>query len=132
MEKVHKTQQQKIANMRTKTTEITNNNVTHTRVENYTNTHFTHDEIQLLNKRLKYNLHHKNKKLIETLALEDETAITNLDVNKQNYYRHMVAKEIEQIKKNSQINSNKGEWKQIMNIRRKIDINKLIITKADN
>jgi hypothetical protein len=67
------------------------------------------------------------------LALEAETAITNLDVNKQNYYRHIVAKEIEQIKKNNQINNNKkteGEWKQIMNIRRKIDINKLIITKA--
>jgi hypothetical protein len=55
-----------------------------------------------------------------------------LDVNKQNYYRHIVAKE--QIKKNNQTNNNKktkGEWKQIMSIRRKIDINKLIITKAD-
>jgi hypothetical protein len=134
MDKVHKTQQQKIANMRIKTTETTNNNIIHTRVENYTNTHFTHDEIQLLNKGLKYNLHHKNKKWIETLALEAETAITNLDVSKQNYYRHIVAIEIEQIKKNNQINNNKktkGEWKQIMNIRRKIDIKKLIITKAD-
>jgi hypothetical protein len=51
-------------------------------VENYTNIQFTHDEIQLLNKGLKYNLHYKNKKWIETLALKAKTAITNLDINK--------------------------------------------------
>jgi hypothetical protein len=62
MEKVHMKQQQKIANMRTKTTDTTNNNTTHSRVENYTNIQFTHDEIQLLNKGIKYNLHYKNKK----------------------------------------------------------------------
>jgi hypothetical protein len=128
MEKVYKTQQQKKANMRTK---ATNNNTTHTRVENYTKIQFTYNEIQLLNKGLKYNLHHKNKKWIETLALEAETATTNLDINKQNYYRHVVAKEIKYIKKNNQINNKKtkGEWKQIMNIKSKIDTNRLIITK---
>jgi hypothetical protein len=74
---------------------------------------FTNDEIQLLNKGLKYNLHHKNKKWIEILALEAETAITNLDINKQYYYKHIVAKEIEEIKKNNQANNKKTkeEWK---------------------
>jgi hypothetical protein len=71
--------------MRTKTTETTNNNTTQTRVENHTNTQFTNDKIQLLNKGLKYNLHHKNKQWIETLALKAVTAITNLDINEQNY-----------------------------------------------
>jgi hypothetical protein len=57
MKKVH-IKQQKIANMiSTQTTIITNNN-----------TQFTHKEIQLLNKGMKYNLRHKNKKWIETLA----------------------------------------------------------------
>jgi hypothetical protein len=56
-------QQQKIANMiKTQTTDITNNNINYTRIGNRTNTQFTHGEIQLLNKGLKYNLHHKNKK----------------------------------------------------------------------
>jgi hypothetical protein len=54
----------KITNMmRTQTTNTTNNNTKHSRVENYTNIQFTHDEIQLLNKGLKYNLHYKNKKM---------------------------------------------------------------------
>jgi predicted glycosyltransferase involved in capsule biosynthesis len=134
MEKVYMKQQQKIASMmRTQTTDTTNNITKHSRVENYTNIQFTHDEIQLLNKGLKYNLHYKNKKWIETLALEAETAITNLDINNQNYYRHAVAKKIKEISKNNQINNKKTkeEWKQIMNIKNKIDTNRLIITRAD-
>jgi hypothetical protein len=34
--------------------------------------------MQLLSKGLKYNLHHKHKKWIKTLALKAETAITQL------------------------------------------------------
>jgi hypothetical protein len=60
MEKVYLKQQQKIANMTgTQTTDTINNNTKHTRGENYTNIQFTHNEIQLLNKGLKYNLHFK-------------------------------------------------------------------------
>jgi hypothetical protein len=60
MEKVYMKQQQKIANMmRTQTTNTTNNNTKHSSVENYTNIQFTHNEFQLLNKGLKYNLHYK-------------------------------------------------------------------------
>jgi hypothetical protein len=119
--------------MRTQATDKTNNNTKHSRVDNYTNMQFTHDEIQLLNKGLKYNLHYKKKKLIKTLALEAETAITNLDINKQNYYRHAVTKKIKDISKNHKINNKKTkeEWKQIMNIKNKIDTNRQIITRAD-
>jgi hypothetical protein len=42
-------------------------------------------------------MHHKNKKWIETLSLEAETAISNLEVTEQNYYRHLIAKEIKDI-----------------------------------
>jgi hypothetical protein len=74
-------QQQKVANMmRTQTTDTKINNIKHSRVENYTNIQFTHDEIQLLNKGLKYILQYKNKIWIETLALEAETAISNLNL----------------------------------------------------
>jgi hypothetical protein len=58
------------------------------------NKHFTHKEIQIMNKGLKYNLHYKNKKWIETLALEEETSISNLEVTEQDNYRHLIPKEI--------------------------------------
>jgi hypothetical protein len=47
---------------KTQTTDTINNNTNYTTVENHTNIQFTRDEIQLLNKGLKYNSHHKNKK----------------------------------------------------------------------
>jgi hypothetical protein len=48
MKKVHTKQQQKIANMiNTQTTIKTNNNTNYTRVENLTNTQFTHKEMRV-------------------------------------------------------------------------------------
>jgi hypothetical protein len=41
--------------------------------------------MQLLSKGLKYNLHQKHKKWIETLALEAEAALSHLDIIEQNY-----------------------------------------------
>jgi hypothetical protein len=40
---------------------------------------------------LKCNLHHKHRTWIETLVLEAETAVSNLDITEQNYYRPAVA-----------------------------------------
>jgi hypothetical protein len=67
----------------------------------------------LLSKGLKYNLHHKHKKWIETLALEAEATISNLDVTEQNFYRHMVVINIKNVsnKANSTSRRNKEEWK---------------------
>jgi hypothetical protein len=81
------------------------------KVENYTNIQFTREETQLLSKGLKYNLHHKHKKWIETLAHEAEIAISNLDVIEQNYYRHTVAININNIshKDNTTSRRNKEE-----------------------
>jgi hypothetical protein len=60
-----------------------------------------------------------------TLALEAETAISNLHITEQNYYRHAVAKKIKDINRNSKTNNkkNKDEWKHILNIKNKISDN---------
>jgi hypothetical protein len=119
--------------MKTQNSNLDKNNIKYNRVENHTNTQFTQSEIQLLNKGLKYNLHQtNNKKRIETLALEAETAINSLNITEQNYYRHAVVKKLKEINK-TKITHNtkhKEEWKLIKNIQNKIYNNKLIITKA--
>jgi hypothetical protein len=47
-------------------------------VINKTDIIFSNDELILINKSLKYNLNHKHKNWIRTLALKAETAITQL------------------------------------------------------
>jgi hypothetical protein len=51
----------------------------HQRVSNLSNTTFTDEEITLLNKGLKYNLHHKQKHWFQTLATEADTATNLID-----------------------------------------------------
>jgi hypothetical protein len=51
------------------------------RIENLTNITFTEDEMQLLNKGLKYNLHYKPKNWLQTLGLEAEIGIKQLPLN---------------------------------------------------
>jgi hypothetical protein len=48
--------------------------------------------MHLLSKDLNYNFHYKQKNWIETIGLEAETALSNLDITEQQYYRHAVAK----------------------------------------
>jgi hypothetical protein len=50
--------------------------------------------MQLLSKGLKCNLQYKHKNWRETFGLEEETAISNLDITEQQYYRHTLAKAI--------------------------------------
>jgi hypothetical protein len=55
------------------------------------------------------------------LALEAETAIIKLDITEQNYYRHVVAKQIKDIhvnKINHNNHNSKREWKLAMNIKK--------------
>jgi hypothetical protein len=54
---------------------------------------------------MKYNLHYKQKSWLETLALEAETAISNLDIIEQQYYRHAVAKNIYNINQENDLNN---------------------------
>jgi hypothetical protein len=60
------------------------------RTVNLTNITFTEDEMYLLNKGLKYNLHYKPKNWIQTLGLEAEIGIKQLPTNEQNYMWHLV------------------------------------------
>jgi hypothetical protein len=54
------------------------------KVTNHTDIKFTTDELNLLNKDLKYSLSYKNQNWIRTLALETETAITQLPTQNRN------------------------------------------------
>jgi hypothetical protein len=100
MESVYLKQLQKINMKKIQNSNFDINNIKYNRVENHTNTLFTQSEIQLLINGLKYNLHQTNKKkVIETLALEAETAINSLNITEQIYYRHAVAKKLKEINK---------------------------------
>jgi hypothetical protein len=74
------------------------------RVVNQTNIDFTNEELTLLNKGLKYNLGHKNKNWIETLALEAETALSLLPPTEQDYIRCQIANNIGQLFNKSRVN----------------------------
>jgi hypothetical protein len=54
--------------------------------------------LTLLIKGLKYNLNHKHKNWIKTLASEAETAITQVPIFEQDYIRCQVAHNIERYK----------------------------------
>jgi hypothetical protein len=74
---------------------------------NFTNTILTEEEMLLLNKGLKYNLHYKPKTWIKRLALEAEMAINTIDKNQQNFMRQIVANQIKKlINKNKQTDKN--------------------------
>jgi hypothetical protein len=60
-----------------------NNHTFFKRTENLTNVTFSEDEMKFLNKGLKYNLHHKQKRRIRTLAIEADTATNMLPDNDQ-------------------------------------------------
>jgi hypothetical protein len=65
------------------------------RTENLTDVTFTHTELKLLDKGLKYNLHHKHNKWIHTLGIEADTAISQLPEKEQGYMRQLVANNIQ-------------------------------------
>jgi hypothetical protein len=54
-----------------------------------------------LNKGLKYDLHHKHKKWIQTLAIEADTAICQLPEKDHGYMKQLVANNIRKIKINT-------------------------------
>jgi hypothetical protein len=61
------------------------------RVENLSDITFNQEEITLLGKGLKYNLHLKQKNWIRTLAIEAEAAINLLSLREQAFMRQSVA-----------------------------------------
>jgi hypothetical protein len=105
------------------------------RVSNLSSTTFTHEEMTLLNKGLKYNLHHKPKQWLQTLAIVADMAISQLAPQDQSYMRQTVAHKLKIIsKKEERMQHNRQdntEKRLIIKVRKKLIQNKLIITKAD-
>jgi hypothetical protein len=106
------------------------------RVINSTNITFTNDEMSLLNKGPKYNLGHKNKGWITTLALEAQTAISQLPHTEQEYIRYQVAHNIKHLYKkynetepNNTVHTTR-EKHIVKKIKQKLIINNAMITKA--
>jgi len=53
----------------------------------------------LLQKGLKYNIHAKKENWIQTIALEAETAVTQLPPNDRDVYRKLIAERIDKLRK---------------------------------
>jgi hypothetical protein len=66
---------------------------------------FTENELKLLDKGLKYNLHHKPKTWIKTLAMEVVTVIRELPEKAQGYMRRLVANNIGKLMKKQNRNN---------------------------
>jgi len=82
LEKKYKTIEMKLQTLvRKQIKQPENTNSFYHRVINKTDIECTNYELTLLNKGLKYNLYHKQKSWIKTLALEAETAITQLHLH---------------------------------------------------
>jgi hypothetical protein len=64
------------------------------RVVNNTNIPFSEPEITLLQKGLEYNLHMKHHNWLENLALEGETAVSQLPTSDCEIYRKLAAERI--------------------------------------
>ena len=88
-----------LSQQRTKTPQ--QNHSFYPRVINTTDIEFSEQEMKLLEKGPKYNLHSKPKDFIQTLALEAETAITHLPPTDREVYRKMTAERISTLIKNN-------------------------------
>jgi hypothetical protein len=58
---------------------------------------FTQEELKLLSKDILYNFHYKYKNWIQTLALEEATAIKNLNPLDQGIIRYKAAQNIKRL-----------------------------------
>jgi hypothetical protein len=70
------------------------------------------------------------------MALEAETAISYIDVTKQDHLRHTVAEHVAKIQRNIHINNNnreqdKYEWRTMKELKEKLKKYNLIVTRAD-
>ena len=101
------------------------------RVVNNTNINFSNNEMRLLHKGLKYNMHTKKKNWVQTLALEAETAITHLPTTERDVYRKLVADWIDKFQRQNPTHRTHPEAKMIHSIQRKLKDNDAMITYTD-
>jgi hypothetical protein len=85
----------------------------------------------LLQKGLKYNVHANKKNWIQTLALEAETAVTQLPPNDRDVYRKLIAVGIENLQKQNPAHNTHPEEKIIRSIQRKLKEYDAKVTRAD-
>jgi len=103
----------------------------YTRIVNNSNISFIKSETTLLQKRLKYNIHSKGKNCIQNLALEAETAITQLPTTEREVYRKLVADHINTLILLNPTHQTHPETKVIGSIQTKLKENNAMITCAD-
>jgi hypothetical protein len=105
--------------------EILPNTEFYPRVVNKTDINITKEELELLNKGLKYNLQCKQKHWIRNLACEADNAVTMLPPKEQQYMRYQVARNIKKLQNHQQKQSAqmstkiKHELKIVKQIRKK-------------
>jgi hypothetical protein len=106
----------------------------HPRVIKNTNIAFSKSETTFLQKGLKYNLHTKKKNWIQNLALEAESAISQLPTNEREVYRKLVADRMEKLQRQHNSNTTHNthpEAKLIKSNETKLQQNNATITCAD-
>jgi flagellar biogenesis protein FliO len=76
--------------------------------------------MELLNKGLIYNLHHKPKNWLRTLAMQAEAGAKQLPIKEQNYMRQLVANNLHKLlkkkksrKEKNSTDTEKREWNTI-------------------
>jgi len=85
----------------------------------------------LLQKGIKYNIHAKKKNWIQTLALEAETAVTQLPPNGRDVYRKLIAEHIENVQKQNPTHNTHPEEKIVRSIQRNLKEHDAKVTTAD-
>lgn len=105
------------------------------RVVNETQINFDENEISLLNKGLKYNFSKKNKRGIFDELIAAEAALKFIpNIDERNSLRAIVNSKMQSIQKKgvpSRNNRFSQEQRIVNSIRKKLSLNKAIITKAD-
>jgi hypothetical protein len=118
-----------LAKIQNKTPHSTQN--FHPRLINNTDIKFSKREMALLQKGLEYNIHSKPKNWIQNLALEAETAITQLPPNEQDVYRKQVPDRIDILQQHKPHVRTHPESNTIKSIRTKLSENNAMVTRAD-
>jgi hypothetical protein len=104
---------------------------------NKTNIPLTQDEMDLIQKGLKYNLRYKPKNWIQRLGIEAETAISLLPTPDHDYISHQTAVNIRILKYQQHRNCGPNnpqafqEMKTLKILKTKLNSNNAILIKAD-
>jgi hypothetical protein len=117
-----------------KNTEPTTTHTFYPRVINNTNIQLTDEEMTLLEKGPKYNMHTRKRNWIKNLAFETETTISMLPSPERDTYRKLAAEHIDSLlhkNHNQDTRRTHTETKTINSIKTKLNQNEAMLAKAD-